>query len=370
LKAGLRPFSFALACIGCGPELERISQVNGLRVLGIQKNLIQKDVNGDEGVAGGGSYAMPGEKVEFSMLWYNGLPDATTGPPVQRVWVGGCVNPLGNRFNECGERLTKKIAAMPPEEFGRQFVRIVVAGSERSSTEQDRVQPFVMPEAAEAFVTADGQKLEKPDEFGQYYAFFAVCAGTLELVTDGTFPPVSCSYQGQPAKPERFVVGYTGVTLTREPVRNENPLIDSSQFYVDLQPVIANCVGTSCLGWKDPPDPEAFCAMDPKLCIPACPADADDEDCPPIPWGPWLRDEDPEFREAGDDRQWLNFHADRGKVQSDVRLVADGNVGWIGDTDPLTQYYAPKQTGWAHLWAVLRDDRGGANWIMVPIWIK
>ncbi len=71
--------------MGCAPEFAKVSEIETLRVLGVQKDK---------------PYAAPGEEVTLSMLWDDGSPDR--GRPIKRAWLAGaCSNPVGDSFIGC-----------------------------------------------------------------------------------------------------------------------------------------------------------------------------------------------------------------------------------------------------------------------------
>jgi hypothetical protein len=64
----------------------------------------------------------------------------------------------------------------------------------------------------------------------------------------------------------------------------------------------------------------------------------------------------------------VHYHADRGTLRSDVRVVRDGTGTW--NENFAAYYYAPKEPGWARVWAVVRDNRGGSDWASTPVLIE
>ena len=52
-------------------------------------------------------------------------------------------------------------------------------------------------------------------------------------------------------------------------------------------------------------------------------------------------------------------------MRSDVRVLRDGTGQWNGNF--AANYYAPKTPGFARIWAVVRDNRGGSDWVSTPI---
>src|SRR5277367_7128075 len=74
---------------GCGSGFAPISQVSGLRVLAVVADK---------------PYAHPGDTVTFTMTYAD--PPGDTEPP-QILWIGGCVNPIGDEYYGCYEQILK-----------------------------------------------------------------------------------------------------------------------------------------------------------------------------------------------------------------------------------------------------------------------
>jgi hypothetical protein len=65
------------------------------------------------------------------------------------------------------------------------------------------------------------------------------------------------------------------------------------------------------------------------------------------------------------EQMWVSYHVNGGRVKSDIRLLNDGDTGPADDYG--TEFYAPKDPGYVTLWAVARDNRGGASWSSVVL---
>jgi hypothetical protein len=61
---------------------------------------------------------------------------------------------------------------------------------------------------------------------------------------------------------------------------------------------------------------------------------------------------------------WVDYYLTAGKVKDDVRIVYDAKLGKAPSADDLE---APGQPGDQTLWAVVHDNRGGVNWIQMPM---
>jgi hypothetical protein len=180
-----------------------------------------------------------------------------------------------------------------------------------------------------------------------------------------------------------FIAGYAALyvfakTKDGKNILNEPPdVMDGLQVRGNVVP--SDCVGADCVG---PDQPISFdgtdpieCAKQPERCFPTC-ADDGDSSCPEIKLRPQLdsgiaeRDEvSIEYfgRDVGE-QMWINYYADRGSLKSDVRLLNDATTGWNDDYG--TTFYAPKDPGLVSIWAVVHDNRGGANWVRTRLRIE
>lgn len=391
-----------LALGGCGPELNRLSQVHGVRILAIKKTSQQdKQPAGITAHPNGASWAQPGEVVDFSMLWFNGSPKQPK-KPVERAWIAGCLNPDTGDYRGCAD----KFKELDPAALASSIKTVEPPADENPvstySTYEDIVQ-FTMPTGPAVF---DNPKLKKGDvPAGVYVVFAAACAGKL-TVAPGAGPyglPVVCVDRDTGARlgADEFVVAYTNVYIFDPSTgfKNDNPVIPPFQsFYVSTGDPVADylpmdpseglaCIGEQCFKKQPTPDdptpaetmnvPGDLCTRRQSACLPPCPEDGDVDNCPgPVLYPTIIGDQnaetytDPSAPGNGPvyERMWVNYHVDRGNTRSDIRLLRDGNAGWNGDY--ATNYYAPKEKGPVHVWAVVRDNRGGVEWIHIPLVIQ
>jgi hypothetical protein len=69
---------------GCGPQFDPSNEIKTLRVLGVKKDK---------------PYAQPGDEVNLQLLWHD--PKGRKDAEVQRAFIGGCINPLGDLYYGC-----------------------------------------------------------------------------------------------------------------------------------------------------------------------------------------------------------------------------------------------------------------------------
>jgi hypothetical protein len=265
------------------------------------------------------------------------------------------------------------------------------------------------PNEPDATFTIEAAPLRPPADpsqppSGVAYAFFGLCAGTVEPVQDWiarlrsgeakTFAealPRCLDEDGKPLGGNDYVVGYSAVYSYAD-FANHNPIITG--FEVAGQTVTPNCIGSdfdapvpaapSCFvetnnGFVyspfELPDPEPTGCTEGVACIDACPEDGD-ASCPEISIKPLVDHASAEldgvasatFGRENEESLWINYFADRGTLKADVKLLNDAVTGWNGEYQD--QLYAPKETGPMRIWAVVHDNRGGVSWVRVPAFVR
>ncbi|MCH2109322.1 MAG: hypothetical protein MK135_08330, partial [Polyangiaceae bacterium] len=335
----------------------RISELDNLRVLAVKKDF---------------PYAREGETVNFRMLLEDG---ESPGRAVEIFWGFWCVNPPGDSFTAC---LATPPVAPPVFEFDKEEFAIDIPEDIIRENPQDPTAP----------------------PYGLVYVFHAACAGRLDFSEGsdgfggfggsdgldfegdgsvGEFPddvspltalPVCLDEQGEPLGPDDFIVGFSAVYVFEE-YRNANPVING--FGVDNASVTPECIGNDCEGEFDP-DSITGCTEG-VVCLKACEDDGDPS-CPEIKLEVQVDRSSVEEDELARDSYgssleesiWVSYFADRGSVASDVKLVNDAVEGWVDDQS--TDFYAPEEVGPLRLWAVVRDNRGGQEWIRIPAYVE
>jgi hypothetical protein len=335
-------FIAPLLSLGCGVELDRPHEVQGLRILGVHKSA---------------PYARPGETVELSMLWHDGSKSAPR--PVSVAWFAGCFNPPGDLFYNCFAALQ----GAAPGPGGGPPDGIEVGFGDRFA--------FTMPET---IIDARPPPLDpRFPPYGLAYVFFAACAGQLgpPPPESGSPFPIGCfGPDGNALGPDDFVAGYSAIYAYRE-FRNRNPEVGGFAFNGVETP--HTCIGEECLG-VEPPVPD--CTDQSFPCVYACPEDGSREDCPGYSIRPLL---DPSIAERDSvseaaygtsllEQMWIRYFTDRGSIDSDVRLLNDALEGWHADYG--TTFRAPKEPGIVNLWAVVYDNRGGIGWVRQQVVVQ
>lgn len=350
-----------LGLSGCGTEFDTIDQLDGLRVMGIQKDK---------------PYARPGEQVELDILYHDtGIrdDDQAEGEPreISIAWLSGCTNPLGDLYQGCigifqdalaGPLMDEPMAELPP---GGAMSGGLSFGSGPHFS-------FRTPQTA----ISGRPPPSDPDQerYGLNYVFFAACAGQLRIaVQDGAFPIACFDDDGNELGARDFVAGYTAI-YSYEDFSNTNPKILGLDIEEIKVPSERLCIGADC--GELPPDPERKCNPEDPVVKRCEDPDALDNKCETLKLHLSVDpksvdvDESLSVRQNSDveEQMWANFHTDRGKFTYDVALVNDLNVGF--NKNPDTEYIAPDVAGPAQIWAVVRDSRAGVQWVRTQVCVK
>ncbi len=336
----------ALSTVGCGPELDPISRVETLRIIGVRKSA---------------PYARPGERVELHMLYEAGLDDERE---VETFFAFWCVNPPGDLFSQC-------LSEPPNQEVGAQFVNnssSFAIDIPEDSLRDSLIDPS-LPRQGSAFV------------------FYGVCAGRLDgaLVSGGMLNeealsgagagealiPRCLDEDGNELGPEDFVVGYSTI-LIYENLRNENPIITG--FEVDGQRVEVDCIDEQCDAPFEASELEG--CEDGIACLEVCEDDGEVGLCPGTDMTVLIDPDSAEgdsFAELAygaqlEESLWVSYFVDRGNVSAPLRLVNDATQGWQSDYG--SAILAPKDPGPLRIWAAVRDNRGGVSWTRLPAYVR
>jgi hypothetical protein len=125
-------------------------------------------------------------------------------------------------------------------------------------------------------------------------------------------------------------------------------------------------------------EPETFDCSAPETatrCIATCEGDGEAE-CPDIDIAPLIdptsaeRDQLSEdyFERNVSEQLWINYYSDRGGMRSSVRLLNDATEGWNDEFG--VEFWAPSEPGPLSIWAVVHDNRGGAEFVRVKLYAE
>ena len=325
-----------LSGLGCGPEFDPSNEIKTLRVMGVKKDK---------------PYAQPGDDVTLQLLWH----DPKGRDNVQRVFLGGCINPPGDLYYGCFGQYGEKLAngTLPAPGMGDTY---------QVSLPSD-------------IISSRGPGQPGQASYGLYIVFFAVCAGTIDFVTtaptDGSGGlPIRCLDGDQPLGSDDFVVGYSSI-YSFEGVSNDNPSFTvtdgQGEYLIAGKSVPADCVGDACQGAAPV---TVDCDATPERCVATCKDDGDSS-CPAIDVKPTIdqiieKDQVSSdlFKTTVTEQMWVNYYIDHGDI-SEVRLLNDSNSGW--NEKYRGQLRAPKAPGPIQVWSVAHDNRGGMEFSRVTL---
>lgn len=353
----------ATLAVGCAAEFDPASELTGLRVLAVKKDV---------------PYARPGESVDLAMLWHDAEPGR---PPPQVAWVALCENPPADLFEACFTQLPD----LPPEELA---TRISVP-EPGATTVNDRF----------SFVTSTDLISSRPPPeanatpYGLSYVFFAACAGQLDVDMAAQVPFVCYEEsdgidgfsEGDTRRDSRdFVVGYSAV-FAYDTFRNQNPVVSGVQFgdatlWPDSPPDVAAaappgavlasardlCIGAGCDVIQPETDSEPCLDV---LTLDACVGgECDSVDVRPLVDASSAELDDAASARGGEilgEQMWVNYYASAGEMSEEVRLLNDAVAGF--STDTASEYEPPEEARVSYLWAVAHDNRGGTEWARVRV---
>jgi len=417
-----------LGLTGCGAELERSSEVETLRVLGVHKTK---------------SYAAAGDQITFSMLWHDPKgrditpvwfaateaemdlvsrvieldcdptadpadpdceclsdPESCPGSEGERPWNATdallplCANPPRDTYYECLQ--LHNVLADPTLR--------ALASKQGSSVTLNVPTSMVVPPSEQFPVDFGLPSLKQCDDvdvnfacrgvyhtppdrnlpdFGSLFVFFALCPGELgfENVREG-FGLVCNDENGDALGPDDFQFGYSQVFLY-EDIENRNPVVEG--IALDGVEVPAACIGTACLE-DDSPLPDGCDGDVP--CFKVC-TKSDEDDCPEIDVKPIIpervsceagadgrdcRNAEPDevakiaYGRNSQEQMWIRYYANQGRMASEVKLLNDATAGWNDDYG--TELRLPQEPGPLRVWAVVYDNRGGQDWVRVDAYVE
>ncbi len=318
------------ALVACsGTEFDPQNMVQGVRILSARADK---------------PYAKPGESVTLDLLVADGRKDKTR--PLKTMWFPFvCANPRADAYFNCFApqpgQLGGTSSALSALPRGIDLASLLPNGTSYTFTMPDAVRP----------------KAGSQEPSGTVFVFNAACAGRLLVkeVDPNQGPqgvPLQCVDEaGDPLGPDDYVIGFTRVFAytTRQ---NANPAIDYMLFdgaRVDL------AAGVSVAACKE----------------------SKAEDCPEHKVDVVLKPGSQELNgseKAADGTPlkevvWATYYASAGRFDSDARLLFDAREGEVSGRD--NKYFAKSEAAaTATMWVVVKDNRGGADWLTIPLNVR
>lgn len=309
-----------LGAIGCATDFDPPSQVRGVRILATRADR---------------PYAPPGARVQLEVLAVDGR--ATPEPRLEVAWFPEpCINPERDAYFACYPSLRASVD-------GVELATRLVRGSAFS---------FEMP----ADVLVRHAEQTGRAEHGVAYAFVVACAGRMALTPDDpergpNALPVGCfDAGGNAVGADDFVFGFATI-YAFEALTNDNPSITA----VTLRGV--------------PVDAATGIELD------RC-TESDIDDCPGATLATLVPDAAQEPDPSGSiasgkplrEEVWVDYYVTAGKLERDTLVLFDPRAGRLDASG--NDLKAPHRPGNYRFWAVARDNRGGLNWIEMPLIIR
>lgn len=343
------------ALFACGPRpFQPQSVIDGVRVLASRADV---------------PYALPGEAVNVDLLVADGRPTQTR--PLVVGWLPFlCVNPSADLYLACFAPTTRIVAAngslpapspngdggaeadagspstpsLPPGaiDFGRlagtDITNFLVQGTRFSFTmPEDAIEPHASTQT----------------DYGLVFLFNIACAGRVRIAAlDPTAGqqqmPLECVDESGNALPASdYVVGFTRVYSYRDR-RNQNPTI--SRVLYQGQPV------DLATGITVP-----VCTKGRRL---ECDTVEVDIDSPPETQEEKTGEIVP-GRGVPREQVYAQYYSTTGLFTQDARLLYDTGSGLV--TDRAADLIPPGAPGLGRIYVVVKDDRGGTDWVDFPL---
>ena len=349
---------------GCGGGFDPISKIDGLRVLSVA---VSREATTQDPTTGG-SYAHPDEKVTFTMTSDDGFIDpAHPSAPkrqLQTLWLGGCFDPAGDAYYGCYESLGKVIADAQTDLLAGKLPGPGALYGIGNSIDNKLPNTFDLTLPTD--IVSRRPRPVVGSHYGIAYVFFATCAGFLGPAPSegtgsaGSFPLACFADQKLTIRlgAESFVPGYTQIYVFEDGRLNADPPVKQLLLNgKDVGDSPANAISVPVCNVDD----------DTRTAPASCSKEDPFTTCAPvaidITAGADVADIDPEGT-ASDGKPlkeavWVDYFADKGDLDSEVRLVSDATTGLIADHSTL--WIAPTEPGLASIWAVVHDARGGVT---------
>lgn len=352
----------AVTVAGCGVEFDSIGQIEGLRVLGIQKDL---------------PVAQPGDQVQMQLVVHDTGDNQGNPRELNYLWLGGCNNPPGDSYQGClalFAELSKGLDALlggDPADADPEELRDIAEGLAEAGVTFGFEDKFSLTIPSDIITSKPPSSVPDQQPYAVSFTFFAACAGELRPDPESETFPVAC-YDGNKKLGARdFVAGFSS-TYTYPDQRNKLPRIIG--MHVDDKKVPSDllCIGAAC---ETPtPDPARKCPKGAPT-VRRCDSGTLRQSCPEL--SVWVDvdrksvDQDAPQSLGGPGQpepMWVNYHTDRGSFSSDVSLINDTETGFRDK--PKTKFLAPERPGPAYVYAAVRDNRGGFDWARTTVCVK
>jgi hypothetical protein len=319
----------------------------------------------------------PKESTELSLFCADGRGGPKSDPAcqIETAWFGECNNPPENDPQKCfdsyrswGDKLSRTIADTPVEDWPRGFS----FGPTMQFQAPDDILKYELETSGQASDQASSQNPEQRIRYGNSYVYFAACAGKLVAESDADERlPVACvdPESGKRLGQERFVVGITTL-YSYEGVTTHNPELVNKRF-IDSR-MNAPLTEKTCSASAECPN--GFACSENHVCLPSVPP-CNEKTPQSCEWHCFqfgvTNDSFRLFRTDGvalpspTKSLWIEFFTNAGALPDDNGFaIPPPEADDSPRRNPCVFWRAPPiATDNAHVWVVMRDDRGGvATW--------
>jgi hypothetical protein len=312
-------------------------------------------------------YAKPGETVNIELLAFDGRPEKTR--PMRISWIPvPCINPKGDSYFDCFRTLLSATSGGAPSGGGDAGAEAGADGGGAGGIPPEAlallkpgvdITPY-LPSGPTYSLTLPSDIITSHPEvkgaeapYGLAILFNIACAGHVELIAidpnddNPQVVPIGCfDENGKQLPPSDYVLGFTRV-YAYDSLTNQNPVIDGVTF--DGAPV----------------DPAVGITVD--RCTTSAKAD-----CPKWKLDTLVPESSQEVRprKSGDGKEQVavQFSTTRGDFSDGSRLLYDSLRGKLSDT--TVDYQASQDSGQGTIFLVVKDNRGGATWLQLPLNVR
>jgi hypothetical protein len=350
----------AVLLAGCGEEDDPISKLDSLRIVAVRADQ---------------SFATPASTVQLEMLVRDAAPTARDDQGVARdvslLWLGSCVNPPGDLYYNCLPTLHESLREVTDTELS--------AAEPTAATAAARLGfgPSYALTLARDIITSRPPSDNLVYSYGVTFVFYAACAGELRIVRDADPEndyPIGCYDRetGKALGQSDFEFGFYPVYAYDE-LTNGNPEIVEVEFDAEPSAAVcetdADCSKTEACGSSN-------------RCITRVDSCASEKSCkkydlfPRVELASVEKAASAHIGEAEAPREtlWVSYYADYGVFKKASRSIYEAASGMRDDYEgvwmPLRDDDAPSLPREARLFAVVRDSRGGVNWVTRDVYVE
>jgi hypothetical protein len=346
--------------VACDSEDDRISELDSLRIIAVKSDQ---------------PFAAPNSRVSLEMLVNDASSKAVSKDGTRRqpklLWFGSCVNPDGDLYYKCFPQLHESMSSISDEELN--------GGKDTENTANARLgfgssyQLNVPADTIESRPKANG--ISSP--YGVVMMFYAACGGHLRVRRNADVEsdyPISCVDKdtGKELNQSEFEFGFYPIYVY-ERLKNTIPIVKSIDF-------AAEASGKDCASDDDCEKSESCGSK--AVCIPRISACKKGEKCKNYKLNlsvdqksvePAVSAYIPEA-EAPRETLWVSYYSDFGEFEKDARIIHDGASGYTKDYagiwTPKVTEESPSTPREAHVYAVVRDNRGGVTWVTKDVRVE